>query len=93
MSKLLGKVFLQMSNKYKVPLRKVTNTYRNPIKRLQHYWMYRKVNFYTKNFTAAFYDRNATAETLNTVIKNATGTLEIMCHPGYEDFENGEYNL
>ena len=93
MSKLLGKVFLQMSNKYKVPLRKVTNTYRNPIKRLQHYWMYRKANFYTENFTAAFYDNNATAETLHTVIKNATGTLEIMCHPGYEDFENGEYNL
>ena len=55
--------------------------------------MYRKANLYTKNFTAAFYDNNATAETINTVLKNAAGTLEIMFHPGYEDFENGEYNL
>ena len=93
MSKLLGKTFLQMSNKYHIPLRKVTNTYRNPFKRLQHYWLYKEAHFYTQNFTAAFYDNNATAETLNTIIKNANGSIEIMCHPGYADAENGEYNL
>ncbi len=38
-------------------------------------------------------DNNATAEILNTIIKNANGTIEIMCYLGYAGAENGEYNL
>jgi predicted glycoside hydrolase/deacetylase ChbG (UPF0249 family) len=30
---------------------------------------------------------------LEQIIQNAKGSIEIMCHPGYVDAENGIYNV
>ena len=92
MSALLRKEFVTIAAKYRMPLRKCHNTYRNPLKRLRHYWLYRKQPFYTELFSSLFYDEAATVANLNHLIKNTTATLEIMCHPGYEDQGNGAYN-
>ena len=92
MSALLSNPFLKIADNYKLPLRRVTNTYRHPIRRLKHYLQFKKHQFYTDSFSAEFYDEEATLEVLKDIIKNAKGIVEIMCHPGYPDEDNGVYN-
>ena len=93
MNELLRKVFVKMAQKHQLPLRKTANLYRNPIKKLRYYWLYKNQPFYSKSFSSVFYDDKATLQTLQNLIHNAKGTLEIMCHPGYDDALNGEYNV
>lgn len=93
MSALLKKVFLKMADKYSMPLRKVPNGYRNPVKWLKHFLLFKNHRFYTDSFSSDFYDGAVSTTVLEKIIKNAKGTIEIMCHPGYVDAENGVYDL
>ena len=92
MSELFKKVFLQLSKKHKIPLRNVANTYKNPLKRGKHFWLYKNYDFYTQRFSADFYDNAATLKTLIQLINQSKKSIEIMCHPGFIDAENGIYN-
>jgi predicted glycoside hydrolase/deacetylase ChbG (UPF0249 family) len=93
MSEKLVSVFIQFSKKYKLPLRKINNTFINPIKITKFYAKTFLTNYYTNQISLDFYDKFATAENLQNIIKNRKkGTLEIMCHPGFLDPENGSYN-
>jgi chitin disaccharide deacetylase len=93
MSALLNLAFLKLANKYDKPLRKVSNTYRHPLRRLKHYLRFKNHQFYTSSFSAEFYDKKATFNVLKSIINNSRGSIEIMCHPGYQDNENGVYNI
>lgn len=93
MSELLKGVFLKIATKYRMPLRKVANGYRNPIKWLKHDLLFKKHQFYTDSFTSQFYDEAVSETVLKSIIENAKGSIEIMCHPGYVDAENGVYNV
>jgi predicted glycoside hydrolase/deacetylase ChbG (UPF0249 family) len=93
MSEKLGGVFLELATKYKLPLRKVDNTYLNPLKRFKHNRKYKKHHFYTDFFTSVFYDDDATVQVITETIKKLNGSVEIMCHPGYRDENNGIYNV
>lgn len=93
MSELLKEVFLKIATKYGMPLRKVANGYRNPIKWLKHDLLFKKHQFYTDSFSSEFYDAAVSEAVLEHIIQNATGSIEIMCHPGYVDAENGVYDL
>ena len=92
MSELLKKVFLKIATKYAMPLRKVANAYRNPIKWVKHDLLFKKHQFYTDSFSSEFYDGAVSEAVLENIIQNATASIEIMCHPGYVDAENGVYN-
>jgi predicted glycoside hydrolase/deacetylase ChbG (UPF0249 family) len=86
-------IFLAISKKYEIPIRKMDNPSRNPFKRLQTHLMYRKHLFYTHSFSSAFYDKMVAMATLESIIKESkSDCIEIMCHPGYNDHENGIYN-
>ena len=93
MSELLKKVFLKMAVKYALPLRKVPNEYRNPVKWLKHFRLFKDHCFYTDSFSSEFYDGAISINVLEKIITNAKGSLEIMCHPGHVDAENGVYDL
>jgi predicted glycoside hydrolase/deacetylase ChbG (UPF0249 family) len=93
MSELLKKVFLKMANKYGMPLRKMPNEYRNPVKWLKHFLLFKNHRFYTDSFSSEFYDGTVSKAVLEKIIQNANGSIEIMCHPGYGDAENGVYDL
>ena len=93
MSELLKKVFLKIATKYGIPLRKVANGYRNPIKWFKHDLMFKKHQFYTDSFSSEFYEEAVSEAVLEHIIQNAKGSIEIMCHPGYVDPENGVYDL
>lgn len=94
MSAKLQKAFLAISKKYSLPIRKIDNVSRNPFKKLKNHFFYKRYNFYTAAFSPAFYDSKVSIKTLEEIIKNSKGdSLEIMCHPGYIDSENGIYNL
>ena len=92
MSELLRVAFINIATKYKIPLRFCENRFRNPVKGVVHSWLYRKQPFYTKSFSSLFYGKQATVENIKLLTKNVAASLEIMCHPGYEDSANGEYN-
>ncbi len=93
MTQSLRKLFGIFSKRYNMPLRKVQYTSRNPIKRFKLDRDLRGTPFYTKNFSSLFYGENATEENLLKLLNNNKGKdLEIMCHPGYLDEKNGEYN-
>lgn len=92
-SELLKEVFLKIATKYAMPLRKVANGYRNPIKWLKHELLFKKHQFYTDAFSAEFYDGAVSEAVLERLIQNAKGSIEIMCHPGYVDAENGIYDV
>jgi predicted glycoside hydrolase/deacetylase ChbG (UPF0249 family) len=93
MSELLKEVFLKMADKYAMPLRKVPNGYRNPVKWMQHHLLFKNHQFYTDSFSSEFYDATVSNAVLEKIIQNAKGSIEIMCHPGYVDAENGVYDL
>jgi predicted glycoside hydrolase/deacetylase ChbG (UPF0249 family) len=94
MSYALRKPFIAFAQKNHLPLRKINFFTRNPFKWLEFKMDTRKVNYYTDSFSADFYDDTIKLETLLQIVKqNPKGTLEIMCHPGYVDAENGVYNL
>lgn len=88
------KVFVALSKKYKIPLRRINNTARNPIKVFKFLYDTNHVKYYTKEFSAGFYDKTATINNFLKIIEQYKGCdLEIMCHPGYSDLKNGIYNL
>lgn len=93
MSELLKGVFLKIATKYGMPLRKVANGYRNPIKWLKHDLLFKKHQFYTDSLSAEFYDQGVSETVLKNIIEDAKGSIEIMCHPGYVDAENGIYDV
>ena len=87
------KIFAEFSKAHGLPLRKVHPSSRNPLKRLSLILDMWGVDFYTDHFNADFYARNATKEVLKRIINDYKGrSVEIMCHPGYTDSLNGEYN-
>lgn len=93
MTQILRKLFADFSKKYNLPLRKVEYTSRNPIKRVKLNMDLHGVSFYTPHFSWLFYDDNATEENLLRLLNNNKGkNIEIMCHPGFLDENNGEYN-
>lgn len=93
MTKSLRKLFARFSKKHGLPLRKINNTSRNPIKRIQLKRDLLGVSFFTQDFSSEFYGENANEEKLIQLIEKYKGkSLEIMCHPGFEDPENGIYN-
>jgi predicted glycoside hydrolase/deacetylase ChbG (UPF0249 family) len=94
MTHSLRKLFAQFSKKYNLPLRKIEYTSRNPVKRIQLNSDLLGASYFTQNFSADFYDENASEEMLIQLLKKHKGkSLEIMCHPGFEDKQNGTYNL
>lgn len=93
MTSSLRKVFVALSKKYSLPLRRFKNTSRHPLKIWSFYQDVKGVEFFTKDFSAEFYADSATKENLLLILKKYGGMdLEIMCHPGYIDSENGIYN-
>ena len=87
------KIFAEFSKTHGLPLRKVHPSSRNPLKRLSLMLDMWGVNYYTDYFNADFYDQNATEGVLKGIINAYKGkSVEIMCHPGYSDIINGEYN-
>lgn len=93
MTARLRKVFVAFAKQYHLPLRRFKNTARNPFRIASFYSDTWGAKYFTKDFTAEFYGENATQHTLLNLLKNYKGSdLEIMCHPGYEDPENGIYN-
>lgn len=94
MTDSLRKLFGDFSKKYKLPLRKVEHTSRNPVNRMKLNLDLYGVSFYTWNFSSLFYDDNATEENIVKLLNDNKGKdIEIMCHPGFEDENNGEYNV
>ncbi len=90
----LRKLFGDFSKKYNLPLRRVEYTSRNPINRIKLNADLRGVNYFTPYFSSLFYDENATEEILVNLLNDYKGKdIEIMCHPGFEDENNGEYNI
>lgn len=89
----LRSVFIAFSKMHNLPLRRIPNASRNPLKRLRFIRTMKDVPFYTRYFSAGFYGESATEENLRAVLKKHKGrNLEIMCHPGYADPYNGIYN-
>ena len=94
MTQSLRKIFGDFAKKYNLPLRKVAHTSRNPLNRIQLNADLRRVNCFTPYFSSLFYDENATEEILVSLLEKYKGKdIEIMCHPGFEDENNGEYNM
>lgn len=94
MTDSLRKLFGDFSKKYKLPLRKVEHGSRNPVKRIKLNLDLYGVPYYTKNFSSLFYGENATTEILLQILNVYKGKdIEIMCHPGFIDDGNGEYNI
>ena len=93
MTREFRRVFAKFSRTYELPLRKVHPTSKNPMKWLSLFFDMWGVEFYTAHFNAEFYGQNATGEILENILTAYEGkSLEIMCHPGYTDSLNGEYN-
>lgn len=91
---IFRKVFIALSNQYQLPLRKINNTVVNPFKVAKFYLDTKDANYYSTNFSADFFGPNATTENLLEILTKYKGkNLEIMCHPGFKDDENGSYNL
>jgi len=94
MSAALRKPFIAFSKKYQLPIRKINFKTRNPLRWMEFYLDTRNVSFYTDHFSADFYDDTISMENLQNVIrKHPIGSLEIMCHPGYQDINNGIYDV
>lgn len=88
------KIFIAISNGYQLPLRKINNTVINPVKVLKFYLDTIEAKYYTSYFSADFFASEATSENLIQILqKNKGKNIEIMCHPGYADEENGDYNI
>lgn len=93
MSDSLRNVFIDFSNKYRLPLRKMKNTYINPKKIIKFYKDVSEVEFYTSSFVTQFYGEDATEDRLLKILSRyKRKNVEIMCHPGFLDDDNGEYN-
>jgi len=93
MTAKLRKVFVKLSKEYNLPLRRFNNTARHPIKVWSFYQDTKVAKFFTKDFSADFYDDQATKDKLLFLLNNYKGRdLEVMCHPGFKDDENGIYN-
>lgn len=93
MSHTLRKPFIAFAKKYHLPLRKINFFTRNPLRWLEFKMDTQKVNYYTDYFSADFYDDTVQLVKLFQIVKQyPKGTLEIMCHPGYQDMNNGIYD-
>lgn len=93
MSYALRKPFIAFAQNHNLPLRKINFFTRNPLRWLEFKMDTQKVKYYTDSFSADFYDDTVQLETLVRIAKlYPKGTLEIMCHPGYQDINNGIYN-
>lgn len=93
MSYALRKPFIAFAKKHQLPLRKINFFTRNPLRWLEFKRDIHGVNYYTDFFSANFYDDTLQLETLIKIAKqHYKGTIEIMCHPGYQDINNGVYN-
>lgn len=93
MSESLRRIFTKFSKTHKLPIRKIHNNYRNPFKSLLFYRDTFGTDYYTSNFTDFFYGDNADENKLLSLLDKYRGQdIEIMCHPGYTDDENGIYN-
>lgn len=93
MTQAFRKIFACFASKHKLPLRKIHFTSRNPLNRLSQIQDLKGVKFYTTHFTADFYGQTVQEEQLIKLVSRFKGKeVEIMCHPGFEDLDNGEYN-
>jgi predicted glycoside hydrolase/deacetylase ChbG (UPF0249 family) len=93
MSAALRKIFAAFSKKHKLPLRKINNTSRHPLKTFKFYNDTRGVKYLTSKISLDFYGEGVTEPNLIKILEENKGLdLEIMCHPGYSDLENGTYN-
>lgn len=93
MTAQLRKVFVEFSKKYNLPLRRIRNTARHPFRIFSFYRDTFGAKYFTRDFSADFYAAGATEENLKAILQSYRGNdLEIMCHPGYADDENGVYN-
>lgn len=85
--------FLDFAIDKKLPIRRIHNTLINPIKIVNFFWQLRNSKFYTEKFVSSFYGGNAKFKNLEDIIlQNRGKNLEIMCHPGFLDSLNGEYD-
>lgn len=92
--------FLQFSKEKKIPIRKI-NFYWKYFS-LKSLYLLQCVAFfqakfhfkyYTKGFTSDFFGKNVNkAFLLKLIRKYKHRNIEVMCHPGYSDLANGEYN-
>lgn len=86
-------VFLAFARKHKLPIRKINCRLINPLKIMNFYWKTRNADYYTKAFASDFYDSNVSEKTIKNILdRYRYKNVEIMCHPGYNDIENGIYN-
>ena len=93
MSYKLRKVFIEFSKKHNLPLRKIDNAARNPLRILEFYLDTYKASYYTKQFTPEFYEDKVSESSLINILNTYKNeNVEIMCHPGYLDSDNGIYN-
>jgi predicted glycoside hydrolase/deacetylase ChbG (UPF0249 family) len=89
----LRAVFVAFSKKHKLPLRKINNTTRNPLEIFKFYRDTLGANYLTTKISLDFYGEGVTELNLIKILdQNKDVDLEIMCHPGYSDSENGIYN-
>lgn len=92
-TKSLRKVFCTFAKEHQLPIRRFRNKARRPSYIWSFYRDTKGLLFRTDNFSADFYDTEATVENLLSILERYKGKeLEIMCHPGYEEPENGIYN-
>lgn len=93
MTAALRAIFVAFSKKYKLPLRKINNTARHPFRVFNFYKETKGVKYFTNKISLDFYAEGATEQNLVYILDKYKGDdLEIMCHPGYVDEENGVYN-
>lgn len=89
----LRAVFAAFSKEYKLPLRKINNTTRHPLKTFKFYKDTSGAKYLTSKISLDFYGEGVTENNLIHILEQHKGAdLEIMCHPGYIDAENGIYN-
>ena len=89
----LRPVFLQLSKEYRLPIRKIHNTLINPFKILYFYKATFGTQYYSRYFSSDFYGDHVTIDTMIRLLDQYQNKhVEIMCHPGYKDDQNGTYN-
>ncbi len=86
-------VFVAFAKKHKLPLRKINKTTRHPLRTLKFFNDTIGAKYYTNKISLDFYGEGVSEHNLiNILEKHKDVDLEIMCHPGYNDAENGVYN-
>lgn len=92
--------FLKFSKKYGIPLRRINFYFKYinlrllyPTSLISSWKSYLHEPYYSTHFSSAFFGEQVNKQFLfNLLQKNKHKELEIMCHPGYQDPDNGGYN-